>query len=121
MIGATDRQLDYWCSGGVFGDHHKQLGSGQRRRFTAREVLEVAIVNRIADTMHALNAGLTTSGSREMYVDVVRSIRGETVEGVTTTNVEISIARTPHSELYVTIGDLRLRFSEEVLCAEESA
>lgn len=117
MTGATYRQLDYWCSGGIFGDHHKQPGTGQRRKFAAHELLPIAVVARVAETLHALNTGRTVGGSRELCADVVKALSGGTVEGVVVTRTELTIHPTLHSELYINIGDLRLRFHEETLNA----
>jgi hypothetical protein len=118
LTGATYRQLDHWCRNGVFGDKHKDPGSGTKRRFATRELFGVAVIKRISDTLQALNKVERTAGSTSLYRDVIRALAGETVDGITSTRVEVAIAATQHSELYVTIGDLRLRFSEETLNAQ---
>ena len=119
MTGATYRQLDHWCRHGVFGEDYQNPGSGQRRRFNAADILAVAIITRLSTTLRLLtkdDGG--RAGSAALYADVVSALRGETIDGVVITNVELSIKPTPESELYVNIGDLRLRFHEEVLTSE---
>ena len=117
MTGATYRQLDNWCSGGVFGDRVQKPGSGTKRRFTQHEVLHVAIVHRIAATLQALNPGAIKAGSVQLYAMITRVLRGELPD---TTSVfvdltELTIVVTAHSTLTIDIDDLLEQFSEENL------
>lgn len=116
MTGATYRQLDHWCRGGVFGEKFQDPGSGTKRRYEARDIFHVAVVTRLAETMHALQPDMTTSGSRKVYVDVVRMLRGETVENIfIDSEDDLYIIPTGNSALTIAIDDLRVQFSEENL------
>ncbi|HKU51300.1 MAG TPA: hypothetical protein VJQ25_02450, partial [Nitrospira sp.] len=90
MTGATFRQIDNWCSGGVFGEKFQKPGSGTRRRFRWSEVFETAVLKRVSDASVVLNAS-GTSGSVAVYALIVKALRGETVDGYAVTRTEISM------------------------------
>lgn len=49
LTGATYRRLDRWAHLGVFGDHHRRLGSGTQRLWTADEVRAARVVRALSD------------------------------------------------------------------------
>lgn len=110
LTGATFRQIDHWCSGGVFGDQHQKPGSGTRRRFAIHEVFEATVLMRLSDALCKMSAS-RTAGSVVLYANVVNALRGKRIESFTVTYTEISFFPTEHSEQYIAIGDLRKRFN----------
>ena len=58
MVGATYRQLDYWCRTGLLTPDGDAAGSGSRRRWSDRDVLEAALI------VALLDVGLVHDGVR---------------------------------------------------------
>ena len=47
--GISYRQLDYWSRQGVLGDDNRDRGSGNKRRWTRRQAVTLAVVGRFVE------------------------------------------------------------------------
>lgn len=103
-IGVTYRQLDHWCRNGVFGEQHRDPGSGKCRRFGQHELLSIAVVTRVSETLQEL-LGARSSGSIELYAGIVESLHGARVKNIVIKRFGVDIS-TKHGSLSVFIGDL---------------
>lgn len=55
----TDRQIDYWRSQGLLGDHHKKLGSGNRDAWTAEEMRALMALRGLGDQLEQFGYNLS--------------------------------------------------------------
>ncbi|MXW42308.1 MAG: MerR family transcriptional regulator [Acidimicrobiia bacterium] len=71
IVGITYRQLDYWTRTGlVTSTAQKAIGSGSRRRYSYRDLLELKLIKRLMDE------GIGLQRVREVF-DYVRHELGE--------------------------------------------
>jgi hypothetical protein len=126
LTGATYRQLDYWCSQGLFGEDLMLLGSGMKRRFDRTTLFHVAVVVRVAQALESLTQSkfrgsvplsrdviaVLNTPSRSGNVSSVESNRWDTASPVFDHLSALKIKCGEHSMLTIEYSDLRRKFEE---------
>lgn len=69
------RQLDYWCKGGLFGEHNAALGSGRRRCFDSRDRAALVICSRMAEFLGQLSGPMRGGITVKMMRAVISTVR----------------------------------------------
>lgn len=81
IVGITYRQLDYWTRTGLVSSTAQQAeGSGSRRRYSYRDLLELKLIKRL------LEEGIALKRVREVF----DYLRGELGEDVASANLVIN-------------------------------
>lgn len=97
VSGASFRQLDHWCTHGIFGEERRNLGSGNRRPpYTTEDVIVMGALTRASSAF----ADIDRRGG--LGIDLLRQIADLVREGDWDVTVQVS----RHVELTISVGDL---------------